>query len=119
MKVGMRGQDGAQEIAEHDVDRRAIVERAGADPEELFRRGARCLGQAVGQRLRQIDGVLATAAGAVDAKQIGGAPGIDREIGIEHRGDENRAAVVRFDLGLDVVGIGRRAERAAQPAPHA
>ena len=118
MEIQIGGQHSAQEIAEGDIDRRAVVEGTCTDREKLLG-GAACFhAQPFGQGHRNVPVIRCAATGAEDTEEVVGSPRIDGEIGVEHRRHQHRAAIVRFDLGLDVVGVRARPERAAQRRPH-
>ena len=118
-KIQIRGDEGAQEIAERDVDGRTIIEGARASDEELLGGPAGFRGQPVRQRPGKVGRIVLAAAGTVDAEQVRGAPGVNREIGVKDRGDQDRAAIVRLGFDFDVMGVRLGAERAAQAGAHA
>ena len=60
-----------------------------------------------------------SAARAIDPEEVRGTPQIDREIGVEDRGNENRAAHVRLEQLAQGIRLGRRPERRTQAAVHA
>src|SRR5258708_38660367 len=113
MKIQIGGQNGAQEVAEGNVDGRTIVERAGADNEELLRSPARFGRQPLGQRNRNIPVISCPAAGAEDPEQIKSSPRVEREIRVEDRRNQDRATTRGSRLGLDVVATRAAAECAA------
>ncbi len=85
-----------QIFAEGDVDRRAIVERADADVEDVGRRLAGVRRQAVDEV--GVQGALGEDAGAArgETDQIAGPPGHDGEEGLVDGEDQDRAAVVHL-----------------------
>ena len=77
-RIGVGRDDGAQELAEGDVDRRAVVEGADAHHQHVLRRLRRFGRQTVHQV--RMDGARLQHAGAAggEAHQVGGAPFVDR-----------------------------------------
>ena len=106
--IGVGSDDGPQELAEGDVHRRAVVERADAHQQHVLRG----LGRLLRQPRHQIgmDGARLEQPGAARGQpnQVGGAPLVDAEEGVEDRGDEDGAALVRGPSSS-----GRRLDRAS------
>ena len=94
-EIGVGRDQRAQILAEDDVDRRAIVERADAHVQDLAGDLARLARQPVDEIGR--DRAVGQDAGAAggEPQQIGGPALVDLQEGIEHRGDQHRAAVMR------------------------
>jgi hypothetical protein len=103
--LAVGGQDGAQEVAELEVDGRGVVERADDHREEVVGGGRALLDHA--PAVEEAGGDRAERAQAVRPHF---------EEGVHHRGDQNLAAAVRLrELGrLDVVARGRERGRAPQ-----
>ena len=106
IELEVRRHDRAQVVAEGDVDRRAVVERADAHLEDVLRRVRRLVGEPVDQVGMQLPGGQDAGAVGRDPQQIGDAALVDRQEGVEDGGDEDRAAIVRLGQVRVVVRIG-------------
>src|SRR6185437_5582307 len=101
-----RRHDGAEVVAEGDVDRWAVVECADAHLEDVLRRGRRLFGEPVHQVGMQLPYWQDAGAFARYAQKIRDPALVHRQEGVEDGGDEDRASFVRFGQVGVVVRIG-------------
>ena len=105
-QVDVGGDQRAQVLAEGEVDRRAVVERADAHVQDVAGRLRRLLREAVHQvRVKLALRQHAGAAGG-EPQQVARAVLVDRQERVEHRGHQDRAARVRLAGLVELGGIG-------------
>ena len=98
LRVG--GDHGAQEVAEPNIDRRAIVEGPDANVQEVLCGLDGGVGQPAGEIWVKLIGIGGRATEASHPHQVFGPPQVDREERVKDRGHQDRATVVRLSQRL-------------------